>query len=237
MDESILVVEDDETLRGAVIYWLKREGLRVEAASDGLAAVEIAIDKEPELMILDLMIPELDGFGVLRVLGSKLTASVLVLTALDDEEHKVEAFALGASDYLTKPFGMRELVARVRALARRRMMLTINKGPDEAGSLAAGPVMLDLAGHLVWRRGQRVFLTPKEFELLACLMGTSGQVCTREELLERVWGHAFPADLRTVDVHVRWLRKKLEDDPTNPALIETVRGIGYRCTDRRKPES
>jgi len=235
LNQSILIVEDDATLRETVAYSLRPEGFRLQMASDGPTALALAREHQPDLIVLDILIPQMDGFGVLRALGPELTASVLVLTALGEEQDKVRAFELGASDHMTKPFGMRELVARVRALARRRRLALGGTSATQREVLVAGGVRLYLAERFAWRGASLLPLRPKEFDLLAFLMRVPGRVRSREEILERVWGHTFVGGSRTVDVHVRRLRAQIEDDPAAPRRLETVRGIGYRFGDDGTP--
>lgn len=218
----LLVIEDEPSLVAALRYSLQKEGFRVDSATDGLDGLEKARSLRPDLLILDLMLPGLDGIEVCRRLRTSSNVPILMLTARADEVDKVVGLEVGADDYLTKPFGMRELVARVRALLRR--------APEPAGDepLAVGSLTLDPRGRTVRRNGQQVELKPREFELLRFLASHPGQAFTRDQLIERVWGHDFPGDERTVDVHVRWLREKLEADPSRPAHLLTVRGVGYK---------
>lgn len=225
LDECLLLVEDDEALRSVIAYSLEREGFHVALAGDGQTALALIGRLCPDVLVLDLMIPEIDGFDVLRGLGADLSASVLVLTARADVQERLRAFELGACDYLTKPFGMRELIARVRALARRRRLA---EGAAEAKNLVTGNgIRMEVPERRAWRHGSRLPLKPKEFDLLAFLMGTPGRVHTREDILEHVWGSHLPG-YRTVDVHVRRLRAKIEVNPGKPRSIESVRGVGYR---------
>ncbi|MCX7623755.1 MAG: response regulator transcription factor [Thermomicrobium sp.] len=230
----ILLVEDDETLQLTIRYNLERAGHEVTCVSDGETALEHAHASRPDLVILDVMLPGLDGFEVCRRLRERSTVPILILTARDDEIDRVLGLELGADDYLTKPFSMRELVARVKALLRRRELLARELGSEPAADqyLTVGPLRIDLAQRRVWRDEREVPLKPREFELLAYLARHRERVCRSEEILRAVWGYETFGDHRTLAVHVHGLREKLEDDPRHPRLIETVRGIGYRLTAR-----
>jgi DNA-binding response OmpR family regulator len=228
---TILVVEDDSTLLATVAYNLRREGHSVLTASDGIAALASATDAVA-LVILDVMLPGIDGFEVCRRLRQRSAVPILMLTAKADEVDRVVGLELGADDYLTKPFSMRELVARVKALLRRRDLLAAELS-RESGSVAhqrllADDLDIDITGHRVTRNMQEVALTPKEFDLLAFLVRHRGQVFSAERLVEAVWTDDYQPDPRTIPVHIRSLRQKLEDDPSRPRRIETVRGVGYR---------
>jgi DNA-binding response OmpR family regulator len=231
MTEKILVVEDEPALQETLAYNLTRQGYSVKTASDGQAAVDVAREIVPDLVILDIMLPVLDGFEVCRILRQEMNAPILMLTARDEEIDRVIGLEMGADDYLTKPFSMRELMARVKALLRR-----VRLDRSEAGlqqeitkeSLVFGNLELDLTRREVRLGDQVVPLKPKEFELLLFLARHRGQVLTRDLILERVWGWDFTGGSRTVDVHVRWLREKIEPDPATPVRIVTVRGAGYR---------
>jgi DNA-binding response OmpR family regulator len=226
MARTILVVEDDATLRETLVDALEVEGFRVIAAADGRAAlVRFRADK-PDLVLLDLMLPELSGIEVCRIIRAESGVPIVMLTAKDSELDKVVGLELGADDYVTKPFSLRELSARIRALFRRSEQVA---APDAgAGSVVdLGRVQVDLAGHRLLRDGEPVAIKPKAFELLAFLLRNPGQAFTRDQLLERVWGYDYAGETRTVDVHVHWLRTTLEDDAAAPRFIHTVRGVGY----------
>jgi DNA-binding response OmpR family regulator len=222
--KKILVVDDEPTLVATLRYNLEREGYQVLEAADGEAALSAARSGRPDLIVLDLMLPGLDGREVCRILRRDMTVPILMLTARADELDKVVGLELGADDYVTKPFSMRELLARVRALLRR----AVTSPASEGGGLAAGDLEMDLRGRRAYRKGQELSLKPKEFELLAFFLQHPGSAFTRDKLLDEVWGYDFAADTRTVDVHVRWLRQKIEDDPARPTRLITVRGVGYR---------
>lgn len=242
MGRKILVVDDEEVLVEAITYNLEQSGYQVLTASDGMSALEIARQEAPDLIVLDIMLPGMDGLEVCRQLRrDKRTSTVpiIMLTAKADEIDKVVGLEVGADDYVTKPFGRRELLARIRALLRRvDYPLEADDRPrsgDAQGSvpgqphseLIAGPLRIDQAGRRVICRGQELELQPKQFDLLTYLVRNRGTVLTRDQLLHNVWGYDYVGDTRTVDVHVRWLREKLEEEPANPKLIQTVRGVGY----------
>ncbi len=225
----ILVVDDEQTLLETIRYNLRREGHEVLTATDGLQALEVARRDRPDLVVLDIMLPKLDGFEVCRAIRRDQTVPILMLTAKDDEVDKIVGLELGADDYMTKPFSMRELLARVRAMLRRVQMLRDEVAEhQEAPSYRSGDLEVDVRQHRVFLGGREVSLKPKEFDLLAFLVRNPGQAFTREILLQRVWGYDYVGDTRTVDVHIRGLREKVEADPSEPTRLETVRGVGYR---------
>ncbi|MHB0871154.1 MAG: winged helix-turn-helix domain-containing protein [Chloroflexota bacterium] len=225
---KILVVEDERILLDTLRYNLSKAGYEVRTADDGEAALRVARQESPDLVLLDVMLPKVDGFDVCRTLRQESSVPILMLTARDDEVDKVLGLELGADDYLTKPFSLRELMARVKALLRRSEMV-LSDGERLAGKpLREGDLEVDLLSHQASRAGTPLHLKPKEFDLLAFLMRRRGQAFSRDQLLQHVWGYDYAGDTRTVDVHVRWLREKVEADPSSPQLIETVRGIGYR---------
>ena len=233
----VLVVEDEPALVETLEYSLRRQGYDVSVATDGVAALETARRDKPDVIILDVMLPRLDGYEVCRVLRQEMSVPILMLTARTDEVDKVVGLEVGADDYMTKPFGMRELMARVKALLRR-VRLTREElaaagatahGPDVQGErMTFGDLVIDLGRREVRLGEEVIHLKPKEFELLVFLARNRGIVLTRDLALERVWGWEYDGGSRTVDVHVRWLREKLEKEPSNPARIMTVRGVGYR---------
>ncbi len=238
MDRKILVVDDEAVLRETLAYNLEQAGYQTITASDGIAALEMAHREKPDLIILDLMLPEIDGLEVCRQLRREDETSrmpILMLTAKGDEIDKVVGLEIGADDYVTKPFSRRELLARVRALLRRtepQKELEEEKEEKSRGRVdrvlvVGDQLRIDLAGHRVLCRGQEMELQPTQFDLLTYLAQNRGTVMTRDQLLQKVWGYDYVGDTRTVDVHVRWLREKLEEDPANPRLIQTVRGVGY----------
>jgi len=236
MVDKILVVDDEVSLLETLEYNLKKQGYEVETASDGPNALALARSMRPDLVVLDLMLPGMDGFEVCREIRKDMSMPVLMLTARDDEIDRVVGLEVGADDYLTKPFSMRELMARVKALLRRvriiREELTASAQTTEVSSPATllqfGPLAINLAKHEVRLNDQPLALKPKEYELLVYLAQHKGNVLSRDHILENVWGWNFTGDSRTVDVHVRWLREKIEENPSNPVRLITVRGVGYR---------
>ena len=222
--KKILVVEDEPTLLTTLKYNLEREGYSVATASDGETGLAAARSENPDLVILDLMLPGIDGLEVCRMLRRTSAMPVLILTAKAEEVDKVVGLEVGADDYVTKPFGMRELLARVRALLRRAG----TSPPAEVEVLCAGDLEVNLRSRQARWRSRPLALKPKEYELLVFLMRNPARAFTRDELLSRIWGYDFAGDSRTVDVHVRWLREKIEDQPSKPTRLITLRGTGYR---------
>lgn len=236
---TILVVDDEKALRDMLDYNLRRQGYSVLTAADGNAAIKLAYEERPDLIILDIMLPGMSGLDVCRAVRKELTMPILMLSAREEEIDKVLGLELGADDYLTKPFGLRELLARVGAMLRRAEMVRSVAGKDASSektdadeTLVAGDLLISLSRRTVTSGGQPVDLKPKEFDLLVFLAAHPMHVFSRETLLDRVWGYDFVGGTRTVDVHVRWLRSKLERDPANPQLIQTVYGVGYRLNPR-----
>jgi len=222
----VLVVDDEVNLLHSVAYSLRKEGHEVLTAADGEEALSKARAEKPDLLVLDIMLPKMDGFEVCRRLRAESTLPILMLTAKDSEIDRVVGLELGADDYLTKPFSMRELLARVKAMLRRASM--VQAAPPAAEVLTAGELVVDAGRRRVLCGGREIALKPKEFDLLAFLIARPGRVFTRDALLEQVWGYDYPGITRTVDAHVRSLREKLGDDAESPRWIETVRGVGYR---------
>lgn len=235
-NEKVLVVEDEPSLIETLDYSLRRQGYEVIAAADGRKALEIARQQQPDLIVLDVMLPGLDGFEVCRILRQEMNVPILMLTARTEEVDKVVGLEMGADDYLTKPFSMRELMARIKALLRR---VRIDREEAATASVTAlpavvteqmvfGELVIDLSRREVTVRGAVHHLKPKEFDLLVFLARHRRIVLSRDLILERVWGWEFDGGSRTVDVHIRWLREKIEVDPSEPQRIVTVRGVGYR---------
>ncbi len=220
----LLVVEDDEALRFTLQYNLKREGYDVLTAARGDDALRLAREYHPDLIVLDLMLPGVDGLQVCRLLRRDTAVPIIMVTALGGESDRVAGLDLGADDYIAKPFGLRELLARVRALLRRSAPVPIAARP---GTMTSGDIALDYERREVRRAGQLIHLKPREFDLLRFFLENPGRVLSREQILSQVWGPDFEGGPRTVDVHVRWLRQKLEDDPAQPSRLLTVRGGGY----------
>ncbi len=230
---SILVVEDEEDIVNLLVFHLEREGYRVQSCSSGTSGLQHALEDLPDLIILDIMLPEMDGLQVCRRLRSNpktQTIPIMILSARREELDKVLGLELGADDYMVKPFSVRELVARVRAMLRRLDPGIPSKETtrDDEAVLVLGDICLYPERHQVLVRGEVCELTHKEFALLNLLMANAGKVLTRDVLLQRVWGYETEIDTRTVDVHIRYLRRKVEEDPAHPCYIETIRGVGYR---------
>ena len=229
LSKSVLVVEDEENLLQAVKYNLDAEGYRVYTAGDGASGFDLARQVKPDLVILDLMLPGLDGLDVCRAIRRESDVPILMLTARGEEIDRVVGLELGADDYVTKPFSMRELLARVRALLRRpRGPAVDSDGPPTNEVLRSGDLEIDLTAHAVRRGGAPLDMKPREYELLVMFAANPGRAFSRSVLLDRLWATDFVGDDRTVDVHVRWLRQKIEDDSSNPKRIMTIRGLGYR---------
>jgi two-component system response regulator RegX3 len=225
---TVLVVEDEPALAETVQYSLEREGFRVTVAGDGSKALERFRSEHPSLVLLDLMLPQLAGLDVLRAMRGESTVPIVIVTAKDGEADKVAGLELGADDYVTKPFSMRELVSRVRAQLRRAGM-AVPAGPVQV--LTGGPVEMDVERHEVLIRGEEVKLPPKEFELLETFLLRRGRLLSRDYLIAEVWGADYFGDTKTLDVHVKRLRQKIEEDPHHPAHLITIRGLGYRFVD------
>ena len=233
MAEKILVVEDELSLQETLAYNLKRQGYEVETTGNGLEALDIARRDRPDLILLDIMLPGMDGFEVCRVLRQEMTTPILMLTARDDEIDRVVGLEVGADDYLTKPFSMRELMARVKALLRRVRLIREEIGVSNAALIESETMVFDdliinLSRREVTLKDVALSLKPQEYELMLYLAQHRGRALSREAILENVWGWEYTGDSRTVDVHVRWLREKIEIEPANPRRIVTVRGVGYR---------
>jgi two-component system response regulator RegX3 len=225
---KVLVVEDEESFRDALGFMLRKEGFEVLAVDNGPAALDAFSKQDQDLILLDLMLPGLNGTEVCRIIRQTSSVPIIMLTAKDSEIDKVVGLELGADDYVTKPFSSRELVARIRAVLRR--------GSDVAEAadgtvLEAGPVRMDVERHAVTIDGDRISLPLKEFDLLEFLLRNAGRVLTREQLIDRVWGSNYVGDTKTLDVHVKRLRTKIEPDPSAPEHLVTVRGLGYKFED------
>ncbi len=233
MTKKILVVEDEPTLQETIAYNLQKQGYEVEIVGDGHTALEAARTLSPDLLLLDIMLPGLDGFEITRILRREMNIPIIILTARDDEIDRVVGLEIGADDYLTKPFSMRELMARVKAQLRRARLhqkeleeYAEKTSPQEI--LHFDDLIINTTRHEVTLRNEALSLKPKEYELLLFFAEHRGQMLSREFILERVWGWDYVGDSRTVDVHIRWLRKKIEKDPSKPERLITVRGGGYR---------
>ena len=222
---KVLVIEDEETLRFTLAHNLKREGYTVLTASRGDDGLKLARESEPDLIVLDVMLPGVDGIQICRLLRRDTKVPIIMLTALGGESDRVVGLDIGADDYMAKPFGMRELLARIRALLRRSTPRT--ELPVGGPLVVSGDLQLDMERREVRRGGVALPMKPKEFELLLFFMQHPGRVFSREQILNEVWGYDFFGGPRTVDVHVRWLRKKVEDDAALPERLRTIRGSGY----------
>jgi DNA-binding response OmpR family regulator len=221
---KVLLVEDEATLRDTLALNLRSEGYDVVTASDGLSGLRLAREQAPDLVIVDLMLPELDGLSLVRMLRRDSTVPIIILTARGTEIDKIAGLETGADDYVVKPFSLGELLARVRANLRR----AASDVGAQSARLQAGNLVLDLLARRAYKGDAEIKLTHREFDLLAELMRNQGAVLSRDLLLTRVWGYDYVGDSHTVDVHIRWLREKIENDPSSPERIITVRGVGYR---------
>jgi two-component system OmpR family response regulator len=226
-NSKILIIEDDPNLLATLKYNLQKDGHDVVTAVDGAVGISKARQEKPDLIILDIMLPILDGFEVCRILRKEMTVPIMMLTAKTEETDKIVGLEIGADDYMTKPFSMRELLARVRVMFRRARMT--KEFPDkDVSPLKINNLEIDPVRHTTLLNKNVLSLTPKEFDLLYFLAKNKGMVFSREQLLEKVWDYNYAGNTRTVDVHIRWLRKKLEKDPQKPRYLITVRGTGYK---------
>ncbi len=221
----ILVVDDEQSITEFVSYALKKEGFAPDVVNNGEEAYEMALKNDYDLFVLDIMLPGMDGYELCRRLRPKTPAPILFLSARDSELDKVVGLEIGGDDYLAKPFGVRELIARVRALLRRSQGSDL---PGQSNAITAGGITLDEDAHTATGTAGDIDLTPREFELLSCLMKNAGKVVTREELLRDAWGWEFLTETKTVDTHIKRLRDKIESAGYDPGIVETVRGYGYR---------
>jgi two-component system response regulator RegX3 len=220
----VLVVEDEQSLREPLVYLLEKEGYEVLEAADGNAALDLFRENNPDIVLLDLMMPGMSGNEVCRVIRQTSNVPVIMLTAKDSEIDKVVGLEIGADDYVTKPYSTRELLARMKAVLRRNSEPT----PVTDGLLEGGPVSMDIDRHMVFVNGQKVAMPLKEFELLELLLENRNRVLTRAQIIDRVWGSNYFGDTKTLDVHVKRIRSKIEDDPARPVHLVTVRGLGYK---------
>lgn len=230
MTAKVLVVEDEANLRDAIAYNLELEGYQVLTASDGVEGLAKARNQMPDLIVLDIMLPLISGLDVCRSIRKESDVSVIMLTAKGEEVDKVVGLEIGADDYVTKPFSMRELMARVRALHRRSSQIQYASTTEEE-ILISGELKVNVSSHTVTLSGMQIPCRPREFELLAHLMRSKGRAFTRRQLLNTVWEYDYVGDERTVDVHIRWLREKIEEDSSKPKKIITIRGYGYRLDE------
>ncbi len=221
----ILLVDDEQLITDSLSYSLKREGFDVEAVADGLSAIKAVEEQRPDLVVLDLMLPDISGFEVCRRLRTFTTTPVIMLTARGEEIDRVLGLEVGADDYLAKPFSFRELLARIQAMLRR---VQLDRQAPQPQLVHMGQINLDPVARRLYKGEQEIQLSAREFDLLAALMKNAGRAMSRDELIKLVWGDDWVGDPRTLDVHVRWLRLKIEEDPASPVYIQTVRGFGYR---------
>lgn len=234
--KTILIVDDEQSIRDILVYNLKKEGYETIEAGDGMSAVEMAVTQKPDLILLDIMLPKMDGLTACKKIKNAMNVPILILSAKDEELDKIVGLELGADDYITKPFSVRELMARVKANLRKTEAVVKSqetKVEDEQHKIVIGELVIDLDRFEVRVRGQRVDLTVREFEVLKYLAQQRGQIVSRELLLEKVWGYEYYGDIRTVDVTVRRIREKIERDTTSPRILITKRGVGYYIA---KPE-
>ena len=227
-EQVVLVIEDEENLLKAIKYNLEKDGYKVQSAMDGEQGLELARQMEPSFIILDIMLPKMDGIEVCRILRRESNVPILMLTAKSEEIDRVVGLELGADDYVTKPFSMRELLARTKAILRRYSLSTNDKAKESGKVLKAGKLEVNISKHVVTLDGKLLELKPREFDLLALLVENAGRALTRDQILENIWGQDYYGDTRTVDVHIRWLREKIEGNPGSPKQIITIRGVGYR---------
>ena len=238
--KKVLVVDDEQSIIDVLVYNLKKEGYETLEATDGLTAVNIALEEKPDLMLLDIMLPKLDGLSVCKKIKNALNVPILILSAKDEELDKIVGLELGADDYITKPFSVRELMARVKANLRKYEMSDINKEitpqtdqKEEGNIIKINDLEVNVDKFEVKVRGQVIDLTLREFEVLKFLATRPGQVVTRETLLEKVWGYEYYGDIRTVDVTVRRIREKIEKDTSTPKILITKRSVGYYITTQK----
>ncbi len=227
-EQVVLVIEDEENLLKAIKYNLEKDGYKVQSAMDGEQGLELARQMEPSFIILDIMLPKMDGIEVCRILRRESNVPILMLTAKSEEIDRVVGLELGADDYVTKPFSMRELMARTKAILRRYSLSTNDKAKESGKVLKAGKLEVNISKHVVTLDSKLLELKPREFDLLALLVENAGRALTRDQILENIWGQDYYGDTRTVDVHIRWLREKIEGNPGSPKQIITIRGVGYR---------
>lgn len=224
----VLLIDDERKLTDPLRSSFERAGYQITVANDGHTGLSLALVEKPDVIILDVMMPGLDGWRVCQAIRQHSNVPIIMLTALDDSLDRIKGLELGADDYLVKPFGFKEIEAHIRAMLRR---VQLDRGNQMALQISVGDIVLDLEAHIVTKGGKEIAMRQKEFEILSLLMNSIGKVVTRERLFDEVWGTDWLGDTRTLDVHMSWLRAKLEDDPANPIYLQTVRGVGYRFTD------
>ena len=228
MTHRILIVEDDPNIQEALRYSLEKEQYNLILADDGNEALQLAQDNDPDLVILDIMLPGSDGLSVCQTLRAKNNVPIIMLTAKSEEIDKVLGLELGADDYITKPFSMRELIARIKVQLRHSSLKEVDSSEDKSAMLESGNLVINTYSYTAKLNSEELNLRPREFNLLAFFLQNKGKALSRHQILEALWGHDYIGDTRTVDVHIRWLRQKLESNPDKPLRIITVRGIGYR---------
>ncbi|MGB8645977.1 MAG: response regulator transcription factor [Anaerolineae bacterium] len=234
--ETIVLVEDDQAIAEPLVFGLEGEGFQVLHVTTGPQALQAARANEPDVVLLDVMLPGMDGFAVCKALRRESSVPVIMLTARGQEMDRVMGLELGADDYIVKPFSFRELLARVHAVLRRRELDRTTRAVAD-DRLTIGPIILDPGSRSVWRQGRPVELSQREFDLLKVLMEHEGQALARQDLIDRVWGQEWIGDPHTLDVHIRWLREKLERNPSRPRYLLTLRGFGYRFLDPDAPKT
>ncbi|GAB4479053.1 MAG: response regulator transcription factor [Anaerolineales bacterium] len=223
---KILIVDDEPLIVESLIYSLEREGFQVKGIGDGSIVLKTVQEYQPDLIVLDILLPGLNGIEVCKQLRTESTIPIIMLTARGDELDRVVGLEVGADDYLAKPFSFRELLARIRALLRR---VEMDRYYPPINEITIGELHLDLIAHRLTKKGQEILLSTREYDLLSFLMRNAGRAMSRQTILSQVWGEEWIGDERTLDVHIRWIRLKIEDDPASPLYIQTVRGFGYRC--------
>ncbi|MAU65185.1 MAG: DNA-binding response regulator [Dehalococcoidia bacterium] len=228
MSNKILVVEDEENILEAIKYALTKEGYEVHTAVDGEAALQLSQSVNPDLVVLDVMLPKLDGFEVCRIIRKDFDIPIFILSAKSEEIDRVVGLEIGADDYITKPFSMRELVVRIRNAMRRAKGISSKVNSLEENLITSGDLEIDLRSHKVTLEGTVIDMKPREFDLLSLLVSNKNRAFTRTQLLEQLWEYDYFGDIRTVDVHIRWIREKIEENASKPSRIITVRGVGYR---------
>ncbi len=224
----VLLIDDERKLTDPLRSSFERAGYQITIANDGHTGLSLALVERPDVIVLDVMMPGLDGWRVCEAIRQHSNVPIIMLTALDDSLDRIRGLELGADDYLVKPFGFKEIEAHIRAMLRR---VQLDRGNQMPRQISVGDIVLDLEAHTVTRGGKEIAMRQKEFEILSLLMNNIGKVVTRERLFDEVWGTDWLGDTRTLDVHMSWIRAKLETDPTNPIYLQTIRGVGYRFTD------
>jgi len=224
----VLLIDDEQKLTDPLRSSFERAGYQITVANDGHTGLSLAFVEKPDVIVLDVMMPGLDGWRVCEAIRQHSNVPIIMLTALDDSLDRIKGLELGADDYLVKPFGFKELEAHIRAMLRR---VQLDRGNQMPLQISVGDIVLDLEAYTVTKGGKEIAMRQKEFEILSLLMNSTGKVVSRERLFDEVWGTDWLGDTRTLDVHMSWMRAKLETDPTNPIYLQTIRGVGYRFTD------